>query len=180
MTNDIKSNLELFIQETKRLTSKTLYKFFQENEVVFSDGSVESNVPEVERIEAYILHLRKFLQANERVYIPRIRKIGNKILYENGIDSTNWNYIYDVYIKMFKSNSILKINNLTLEEILNARLYGDLCHLNEENRLLHSELIEDSYKKAIYDFEFTNLIVEVGELILEMANICEKDIISCL
>lgn len=180
MGTSIKSDLELFIQEAKRLSSKSLYKFFQENEVIFSDGSVEQNVPDIELLEAYVLHLRKFLQGNDRVFIPRIRKIGNKILHENRKDSTKWNHYYDVYQQMFKSKSILKINNLTLEDILNARLYGDLSHLNEENRLLYSQLIDGSYKKAVYNFEFTNLIVEAGELILEMAIVCEEEIMPCL
>ncbi|MFU8691627.1 hypothetical protein ACNA6I_17465 [Rossellomorea sp. FS2] len=180
MENNIKSDIELFILEAKRLTSKSLYKFFQENEVVFSDGSVEENVPDIEQLEAYVLHLRKFLQANERVFVPRIRKICNKILYDNEIDSTKLNQFYDVYQQMFKSKSILKINNLTLEDILNARLYGDLSHLNEENRILYSSLIEDSNKKAIYNLEFTTLLVEAGEIILEMAIVCGEDIIPCL
>ena len=63
--NEILEELALFVSEADRLTSKSFYVFYSNNEVAYSDGTVEENTPDEEQIESYVLHLRKFMQRAE-------------------------------------------------------------------------------------------------------------------
>jgi hypothetical protein len=63
------NELKLFITEANRLTSKSFYQHFNSDEEIgFSDGSLPENTPTVEQLESYLLHFRKFIQKNDRVY----------------------------------------------------------------------------------------------------------------
>src|SRR5437588_13061408 len=72
LRNEIVEELKLFISEADRLTSKSFYAFYSNNEADFSNGTLPENVPEEEQIESYVLHLRKFMQGNDRVSITKV------------------------------------------------------------------------------------------------------------
>ena len=70
--NEILEELALFVSEADRLTGKSFHVFYSNNEVAYSDGTVEESTPDEEQIESYVLHLRKFMQRNDRVSVARV------------------------------------------------------------------------------------------------------------
>lgn len=61
MNYDIKEQIKIFIREAKRLESKSYYQFVQLNDICVSNLKELENVPLDEQVEAYVLHLRKFI-----------------------------------------------------------------------------------------------------------------------
>src|ERR1044072_7768228 len=72
LRDEIIEELALFVSEVDRLTSKSFYVFYSNNEVGFSNGTAPENTPNEEQVESYILHLRKFLQRNDRVSVSNV------------------------------------------------------------------------------------------------------------
>lgn len=84
------NELELFITEANRRTSKSFYQHFNSGEEIgFSDGSLPENIPIVEQLESYLLHFRKFIQKNDRVYFCLVNQYVNELAKIRLISLTN-------------------------------------------------------------------------------------------
>lgn len=66
---------ELFVEEAYRLTNKSFYKNYLNIDVGFSLNRELDTSPNIEQLKSYVLHFRKFLQPNDRVYVYRINNL---------------------------------------------------------------------------------------------------------
>ena len=67
--------LKLFVEESQRLANKSFYKNFLNIDVGFSPNSEFETSPNVEQLESYVLHFRKFLQPNDRIYVYKMNNL---------------------------------------------------------------------------------------------------------
>ena len=181
LSNEIIEELALFVFEANRLTSKSFYAFYSNNEVSFSNGTVEESTPDVEQVEAYVLHLRKFMQRNDRVSISKVDQCV-RTNFSNRIDIIKkWNQTFNEFNRLLNSKSLIgRVNipgnehsSVSLRDIFQAKTYGDLSHLDKTKRKLNSELSANPTNEGIYRMDYGDLLFEAGELISEMAKICE-------
>lgn len=181
MNCDIKEQIKIFIREARRLESKSYYQFVQLNEICVSNLKKLENVPSDEQVEAYVLHLRKFIQNNDLVSIERIGKIVGKYLYENEIPTNDWNRLLNTYKQMIKSISLID-RYLINEEKLNcfdsisAKIYGDLAHINKDKMELYELICKNTSTHKLHDLEFYNFLSDTGEIIIDMAKFCSENI----
>jgi hypothetical protein len=172
--------LTLFVSEAERLTSKSFYAFYSNNEVAYSDGTVQENTPDEERIESYVLHLRKFMQRNDRVSVSRVDNYVRTNFSHRKDIIPKWNQILNVFNSFLDSRSLVgrtcilgnEHSPVSLREVFEAKTYGDLSHLNKTRRQLHNELSANRTIEGIYRMEYDTLLFETGELISEMAKLC--------
>ena len=139
------------------------------------------NLPSEEQVEAYVLHLRKFIQRNDLVNIENIGKSVRKYLYQNKIDTEQWNILISRYKQMIKSQSLLNkyiinIQNLTYYDSVSAKIYGDLAHLTEEKRELYNKICKMDLTHKLHDLEFYDFLTDTGEIIIEMSRFLEENI----
>lgn len=178
MEKNFKEQIQLFIDEAKRLKSKSFYEFCINNEVIVSDGTISEVMPDEEQLEAYVLHFRKFIQNNDSICVSKIANLVNKYLYENKKDTSHWNKLYDTYKNMFKSKSLL--NNfvqgieVSVTESIDSKIYGDLAHLNKEKRELYNKLTDSNLKNGLFRLELYDILFDAGEIIVQMAEYCEE------
>jgi hypothetical protein len=175
--------LKLFIVEAERLISKSFYQHFNTGEdICFSDGSVPENTPTLEQLESYLLHFRKFIQKNDRVYVHLV----NQYVHELAKDQTDflnkWNTVYTTFREFLEAKALTgrvithvpEIPDLSLLDLFKARTFGDLSHLDSKKQALHQKLSSTSQLNALYRFEYYSFLSEAGELIAEMADLCTK------
>lgn len=177
------NELELFITEANRLTSKSFYQHFSSGEEIgFSDGSLPENTPTVEQLESYLLHFRKFIQKNDRVYFCLVNQYVNELA-KNQIDFLKkWNIVYKTFEELTDAKALTgrvityvpDIPDLSLLDLFRARTFGDLSHLDPKKQLLHQKLSSTRQLDALYRFEYYNFLSEAGELIAEMADLCAR------
>lgn len=182
MENKVKEELILFINEAQRLTLKSFYQYYRNNGICVSDGSVPENTPNIEQIEAYVLHFRKFIQKNERVSVDKINGYVTDYLFHDKVKMNRWNEIYETFKNIFDSPSLIGRVNLpgneheevSIGDLIQANLYGDLSHLNKNKRILHEELLANKILCGLYQFEFITILFEAGELISMMSDFCNE------
>ncbi len=182
MENKVREELVLFINEAQRLTLKSFYEFYRNNGIRVSDGSVPENIPSTEQVEAYVLHFRKFIQKNDRVSVDKINGYITDYLSHDADKMKIWNEIYGTFKSIFNSPSLIGRVNLpgneheeiSIDDLIQAKLYGDLSHLDKNKRVLHEELIVNKTLEGLYKLEFITFLFEAGELILIMSNFCNE------
>lgn len=182
------NELELFITEANRLTAKSFYQHFNSGEEIgFSDGSLPENTPTVEQLESYLLHFRKFIQKNARVYFCLVNQYVNDLA-KNETDFLNeWNMMYKTFEELTEAKALtgrvithvpdipsLLLLDLFKARTFKARTFGDLSHLDPKKQLLHQKLSSTSQLDALYRFEYYTFLSEAGELIAEMADLCAR------
>jgi hypothetical protein len=177
------NELELFTTEANRLTAKSFYQHFNSGEEIgFSDGSLPENTPTVEQLESYLLHFRKFIQKNDRVYFCLVDQYVNELA-KNQADFLNkWNIVYKTFEELIKAQALTgrvithvpDIPDLSLLDLFKSRTFGDLSHLDPKKQLLHQKLSSTSQLDALYRFEYYTFLSEAGELIAEMADLCTR------
>ena len=177
------NELELFITEAYRLTAKSFYQNFNSGEEIgFSDGSLPENTPTVEQLESYLLHFRKFIQKNDRVYFYLVNQYVNELAINQTDFLNEWNMVYDTFEGLLKARALIgrvithvpNIPDLSLFDLFKARTFGDLSHLDPKKQLLHQKLSSTSQLDALYRFEYYTFLSEAGELIAEMADLCAR------
>lgn len=181
MKHSLLEELKLFIVEAERLTSRSFYQHFNSGEeIAFSDGSFPENAPTIEQLESYLLHLRKFLQKNDRVCIQTVNQYfqglaGNHIALLN-----QWNSVYKDFEELMEAEALTgrvitnipEIPDLSLLTLFKARTFGDLSHLDSKKQILHQQLSSTDQLDGLYRFEYYNFLFEIGEIIAEMAELC--------
>jgi hypothetical protein len=175
------NELELFIAEAKRLTTKSFYQCFHSGEEIgFSSESLPENMPTVEQLESYLLHFRKFIQKNDRIYFCLVNQYVNELA-GNQTDFINeWNEVYESFGELMEAKAltgrvityVADIPDLSLLDLFRARTFGDLSHLDPKKRLLHQKLSSTGELEALYRFEYYTLLSDAGDIIAEMANLC--------
>ncbi|MCU0568022.1 MAG: hypothetical protein MUF49_15655 [Oculatellaceae cyanobacterium Prado106] len=183
MNSRAEKELRLFINEAKRLTSKSFYQHFNSGEdICFSDDSIPENPPTIEQLEAYLLHFRKFIQKNDRICIHT----ANQHIYELAQEQTSfldeWNARYTTFQSLLEAKALTgrvitntaEILDLSLLDLFRARTFGDLSHLDPKKQALHHKLSSSSTLEGLYKFEYYSLLFEAGELIAEMADVCTR------
>jgi hypothetical protein len=177
------NELELFITEANRLTSKSFYQHFNSGEEIgFSDGSLPENTPTVEQLESYLLHFRKFMQKNDRVYFCLVNQYVNELAKNQTNFLNEWNMVYETFEEMLEAKALTgrvithvpDIPDLSLLDLFKARTFGDLSHLDPRKQLLHQKLSSTSQLDGLYRFEYYTFLSEAGELIAEMADLCVR------
>jgi hypothetical protein len=177
------NELELFITEANRLTSKSFYQHFGSGEEIrFSDGSLPENTPTVEQLESYLLHFRKFVQKNDRVYFCLVNQYVNELANNQTNFLDEWNIVYKTFEELIEARALTgrvvthvpDIPDLSLLDLFKARTFGDLSHLDPKKQLLHQKLSSTSQLDALYRFEYYTFLSEAGELIAEMADLCAR------
>jgi hypothetical protein len=182
MNQDTTERLELFITEAKRLEDRSFYQHFKSGEeICFSDDSSLENIPTVEQMESYLLHFRKFIQKNDRVYIHRINQAVHELAKGKNVCLNEWNELYITFEHFLDAKALTgrvitqtpEIPNLSLFELFKTRTYGDLSHLNSKKQALHQKLSSTNHLDSLYRFEYYTFLSEAGELIVEMAGLCK-------
>jgi hypothetical protein len=177
------NELELFITEATRLTSKSFYQHFNSGEEIgFSDGSLPENTPTVEQLESYLLHFRKFIQKNDRVYFCLVNQYVNELANHQTDFLSKWNIVYKTFEELIESEALTgrvityvpDIPDLSLLDLFRARTFGDLSHLDPKKQLLHQKLSSTSQLDALYRFEYYTFLSKAGEVIAEMADLCAR------
>ncbi len=173
--------LELFIAEANRLTSKSFYQHFHSGEEVgFSSESLPENAPTVEQLESYLLHFRKFMQKNDRVYFRLVNQYVNELAGNQTDFLGEWNEVYEAFEELMEAKALTgrvithvpAIPDLSLLDLFKARTFGDLSHLDPKKQQLHQKLSSTGQLEALYQFEYYNLLADAGEIIAEMADLC--------
>jgi hypothetical protein len=180
LSNEIIEELELFAFEVNRLTSKSFYAFYSNNEVGFSDGTVQENTPDEEQVESYVLHIRKFMQRNDRVSVSKVDKYVCTNFSNRRDIIKKWKQIYSEFNRLLNSQSLVgrvcipgnEHSPISMKEIFQAKTYGDLSHLDKTKRKLHSELSAKPTIEGLYRMSYLDLVFEAGELLSEMAKLC--------
>jgi hypothetical protein len=177
------NELELFITEANRLTSKSFYQVLNSGEEIgFSDGSFPENTPTVEQLESYLLHFRKFIQKNDRVYFRLVNQYVNDLAIHQADFLDEWNMVYKTFEELIEAKALTgrvithvpDIPDLSLLDLFRARTFGDLSHLDSKKQLLHQKLSSTSQLDALYRFEYYTFLSEAGEAIAEMASLCAR------
>jgi hypothetical protein len=177
------NELELFITEANRLTSKSFYQVLNSGEEIgFSDGSFPENTPTVEQLESYLLHFRKFIQKDDRVYFRLVNQYVNDLAIHQADFLDEWNMVYTTFEELIEAKALTgrvithvpDIPDLSLLDLFRARTFGDLSHLDSKKQLLHQKLSSTSQLDALYRFEYYTFLSEAGEAIAEMANLCAR------
>jgi hypothetical protein len=153
--------------------------------VRISDGTVGENYPDEEQLESYVLHLRKFLQRNDRVCIYKVNEYIQKNFSSRKEIIEKWDEIFNEFNSFFNSQSLIgrvcipgnEHDPLSLREIFQVRTYGDLSHLDRAKRKVHSELSANRTIEAFYRMGYIDFLFKAGELISEMAKLCD-DLLS--
>lgn len=182
LTNEVFEELALFVSEANRLTTKSFYVFYSNNEVCYSDGTAEENTPDEEQIESYVLHLRKFMQRNDRVSVSRVDNYVRTNFSNRRDFIKKWKRVLSVFNSLLDSRSLVGLDCIpgnehspvSLREVFEAKTYGDLSHLNKTRRQLHNKLSANPAIEGVYRMEYDTLLFEAGELISEMAKLCER------
>lgn len=181
---------ELFIEEAYRLTNKSFYKNFLNIEVGFSANSELDNSLDMEQLESYVLHFRKFLQSRDRVYVYRINNLVRTYISSSGneissFDLQHWTTVFDTLKHLLNAPSLIGHLNIdmgvenysdlsfSLLDIFKIKTYGDLSHLDPQKRETHLMLSSNQRIEALYRHEYYSLLSESGELILEMSELIE-------
>jgi hypothetical protein len=181
MTPIIADELNLFIEEARRLSARSFYQHFQQGEEIgFSDGSVPDNSPTEEQMESYLLHFRKFIQQNDRVCVHSIDKYFRSLCTEKSELLEAWDVLYADFINYLDARvltgRVIDLDDaapdLRLIDLFKARTFGDLSHLDPKRKLTHDSLSKTPGLAAVYRFEYFTFLVEVGEMITEMAVLC--------
>lgn len=177
------NELKLFITEARRLTTKSFYQVLNSGEEIgFSDGSLPENTPTVEQLESYLLHFRKFIQKNDRVYLRLVNQYVNELVIYQADFLDEWNMVYQTFEELMEAKALTgrviahvpDIPDLSLLDLFKARTFGDLSHLDPKKQLLHQKLSSTSQLDALYRFEYYTFLSEAGELIAEMADLCAR------
>jgi hypothetical protein len=177
------NELELFITEANRLTSKSFYQVLNSGEEIgFSNRSFPENTPTVEQLESYILHFRKFIQKKDRVYFRLVNQYANDLAIHQTNFLDEWNMVYKAFEELIEAEALTgrvithvpDIPDLSLLDLFRARTFGDLSHLDSKKQLLHQKLSSTSQLEALYRFEYYTFLSEAGEVITEMANLCTR------
>ncbi|NJL37183.1 MAG: hypothetical protein HC840_03330 [Leptolyngbyaceae cyanobacterium RM2_2_4] len=177
------NELKLFITGAKRLTTKSFYQDLNSGEEIgFSDGSLPENTPTVEQLESYLLHFRKFIQKNDRVYFGLVNQYVNELAIHQAAFLDEWNMLYKAFEELIKAEALTDrvithvpdIPDLSLLDLFRARTFGDLSHLDFKKQLLHQKLSSTSQLDALYRFEYYTFLSEAGEVIAEMADLCAR------
>ncbi|BAT56106.1 hypothetical protein NOS3756_51080 [Nostoc sp. NIES-3756] len=177
------NELELFITEAHRLTAKSFYQHFNSGEEIgFSNGALPENTPTVEQLESYLLHFRKFIQKNDRVYFCLVNQYVNELAINQTDFLNDWNMVYKTFEDLIEAKALTgrvithvpDIPALSLLDLFKARTFGDLSHLDPKKQLLHQKLSSKSQLNALYRFEYYTFLSEAGELIAEMADLCAR------
>jgi hypothetical protein len=181
MTPIIADELNLFIEEARRLSARSFYQHFQQGEdISFSDGSVPDNSPTEEQMESYLLHFRKFLQKKDRVSIYKVDGYFRELCGDSLELLEKWEIVYGVFIDFLDAKVLTgriirhddSIPALKLIDLYDVRTFGDLSHLDRNKQPIHSKLSQTPQLEAMYRFEYFTFLAEVGELIAEMAVLC--------
>lgn len=180
------TELRLFIAEAERLSSRSFYQdFITEEEIGFSKGSVSENIPNIEQLESYLLHFRKFMQKNDRVYIHRINQYVRELANGQDVFLENWNELYTTFQEFIEAKALTgrvlihvpELQDISLLDLFKARTFGDLSHLDPKKQSLHQKLSATRQLEGFYKFEYYTFLFEAGELIMEMENLA-RDLIS--
>lgn len=183
MNQPTAEELRLFIAEAKRLAARSFCQHFQSvEEIGFSDGSLPENVPTVEQLESYLLHFRKFIQKNDRVYIHRVNQYVHELARGQDIFLADWNELYTDFQEYLEAKALTgrvithvsEIPDLSLLDLFKARTFGDLSHLDPRKQVLHQKLSSTKQLDGLYRFEYYTFLFEVGEIIAEMADFCSE------
>ncbi len=173
--------LRLFVIEAKRLVNKSFYQHFNSGEEIgFSDGSVPENTPTLEQLESYLLHFRKFIQKNDRVYVHFVNQYVRELARDQPVLISHWNTVYITFQELLEAKALTgkvithvsEIPDLSLLDLFKARTFGDLSHLDPKKQALHQKLSSTGQLDALYRFEYYGFLFEAGELIAEMADFC--------
>ncbi|MEM7759469.1 MAG: hypothetical protein AAF298_15285 [Cyanobacteria bacterium P01_A01_bin.40] len=179
---------ELFVEEAYRLTNKSFCKNYLNIDVGFSPNRELDTSPHIEQLESYVLHFRKFLQPNDRVYVYRINNLVRTYIKnsENEINNFNlehWTIVFNTLKHLLNVQSLIgrfkidmKLENysdlsFSLLEIFKIKTYGDLSHLDRQKREIHLKLSSNKTIEALYRHEYYSLLSEGGELFLEMSEL---------
>jgi hypothetical protein len=182
LSNETVEELALFVSEANRLTSKSFYTFYSNNEISFSNGTVQENTPDEEQVESYVLHLRKFMQRNDRVSVSKVDSYVRTNFSNRKNIIKKWGQAFSEFNRLLNSKSLIgrvnipgnEHNPVLLRDVFQAKTYGDLSHLDKTKRKLHSELSANPAIDGFYRMRYLDLLFEVGEVISEMAKLCQE------
>jgi hypothetical protein len=184
MSQIASEELKLFITEAKRLSDKSFYQhFISSEEIDFSlDSSFPDNAPTVEQLESYLLHFRKFVQKNDRVCIHSVDKYVHELAKDQSVFLNDWNTLYESFQEFLEAKALTgrlmthvpEIPDLSLLDLFKIRTFGDLSHLDPKKQALHQKLSSTHQLTGLYRFEYYEFLFEVGEFIVEMADLCTE------
>jgi len=116
----------------------------------------------VEQLESYLLHFRKFIQKNDRVYFYLVNQYVNELVKNQTDFLSKWNIVYKTFEELIEAKALTgrvithvpDIPDLSLLDLFKARTFGDLSHLDPKKQLLHQKLFSTSQLDALYRFEY--------------------------
>jgi hypothetical protein len=93
--------------EANRLTAKSFYQHFNSGEEIgFPDGSLPENTPTVEQLESYLLHSRKFIQKNDRLYFCLVNQYVNELALNQTDFLNDWNMVYETFEELIEAKAL--------------------------------------------------------------------------
>lgn len=183
MSQPATEELRLFVAEARRLSARSFFQHFQSiEEIGFSEASLPDNTPTVEQLESYLLHFRKFIQKNDRVYIHRVNQYVHELAKGHDIFLSDWNELHTELQEYLEAKALTgrvithipEIPDLSLLDLFKARTFSDLSHLDPRKQILHQKLSSTKQLDGLYQFEYYTFLFEVGEITVEMADLCSS------
>jgi hypothetical protein len=134
----------------------------------------------VEQLEAYLLHFRRFIQKNDLVSIYKIDNYIRQVCGKQSDVFIQWDQLYTVFEELLNSKALTgqiieqipDLPALSLLDLLRARTFGDLSHLDPGKQATHLKLSKTNALNGLYGFEYYSFLFEVGEIIVEIADLC--------
>lgn len=180
MKIDSKTTLQLYIEKANRLKS---YSFIEAAEKLKlrlpSNGKLEVVGPTIEQIDAFTHTFRFFYRDRDGI---SFRKLAENLLSDPGL-SNHWkdNFIkfreeLNTYLDQYPRIKILPENVTppTRREIIDIFLYGDISHISQQAKL--KEWLALLGKAEIYEFEFIHALKYLYEIIINVADLNEKEL----
>jgi len=177
----------LFIEKANKLTTSRFVQYINDNtkgiQVSWKRGgkpSVDWDAPDGEAVDALVLTLRFFIQANERTSLRSMQNI----LSDPAI-SQYWRGRYEKVrdqLNEFLDSSPrqMQVGNggpaFTRRETMEIFVYGGLAHANQQKRRIFEELKKDPFRFPMFEYNFVDTLNEIVNAVGYLAGICDREL----
>jgi hypothetical protein len=167
---ETRKNLELFIEKANKISSSRFVKFFEEkgSRIQYSYTAdtgirLETQFPENESIDAFILTFRFFIQDGDGI---SFRALANFVLEDPGVSEdwkqkfTSVRQSFAQYLDGYPTGRITwNGTTYTRREIMETFIFGGLAHANPRLKETFDMWSSDPMGFPIFQMEFNNILM---------------------